>query len=148
VAVGTPKAEMKRWRQEITEVRDWRQVRDGIEVRICPAPDGQELFLVCRSRERKEKESAIHERFIERMESGLGSVQRRIERARKRIDRDQVLLQFGRLCGQNSRAAGRYQIRVVDAPEARPACVWSGVHDRSGTSKRGTARAVTCCAPT
>jgi transposase len=116
--IGTPKAEMKRWRKEIAEARDWRQVRDGIEVKLCPGPDGQELFLLCRSRERKEKESAIHERFIERMESGLGSLQRRIERARRRIDRDQVLLQLGRLCGQNSRAAGRYQIRVVDAPEA------------------------------
>ena len=116
--IGTPKAEMKRWRKEITEARDWRQVRDGIEVKLCPGPDGQELFLLCRSRERKEKESAIHERFIERMESGLGSLQRRIERARRRIDRDQVLLQLGRLCGQNSRAAGRYQIRVVDAPDA------------------------------
>ncbi len=115
--IGTPKAEMKRWRREITEARDWRQVRDGIEVKLCPGPDGQELFLLCRSRERKEKESAIHERFIERMESGLGSLQRRIERARRGIDRDQVLLQLGRLCGQNSRAAGRYQIRVVDAPE-------------------------------
>jgi len=116
--IGTPKAEMKRWRKEITEARDWRQVRDGIEVKLCPGPDGEELFLLCRSRERKEKESAIHERFIQHMESGLGSLQRRIQRARRRIDRDQVLLQLGRLCGQNSRAAGRYQIRVVDAPEA------------------------------
>jgi len=64
-----------------------------------------------RSAERQQKE---HARFCERIETALASLQRRIERAQKPIDRGGAERQIGRLLGRNSRAAAGYAIRLVD----------------------------------
>src|SRR5215469_8199530 len=39
--VGTPKAMLKRFEGDL-RARDWQQVREGLEVRFCPAPGGDE----------------------------------------------------------------------------------------------------------
>jgi len=54
--------------------KDWNQVREGLEVRLCPAPGGEEVFLLCRSAQRKEKEQAMHERFEKRIAEGLEKI--------------------------------------------------------------------------
>jgi transposase len=114
--IGTPKSEMKRWSRQIADAQDWKEIRDGIEVKLCAGPDGQETFLLCRSVERREKEQAIHERFIKRMEASLTKMARRLEHAKRPIDRDKAHQQIGRMCALNSRAAGRYLIKVVHEP--------------------------------
>ena len=110
--IGTPKSELKKWSREISEGRDWRSVRDGVEAKLCMGPDGAETFLLCRSADRRAKERAMHERFSKRIEERLGSLERRLERSRKRLDREAIGRQIGRILAQNSRAAGRYEIRV------------------------------------
>ena len=65
--VGTPKGLLKRFERELL-AQDWHQVHTGLEVRFCPAPGGEELFVLCRSAQRKEKEQAMHERFEKRIE--------------------------------------------------------------------------------
>ena len=80
----------------------------------CPSLDGVSLVGEVRSAERQQKEQAMHARFCERIETALASLQRRIERARKPIDRGAAERQTGRLLGRNSRAAARYAIRLVD----------------------------------
>jgi transposase len=125
--IGTPKSELRRWSAALTQAKDWRTVREGLEAKLCTGPDGQELFLLCRSAERREKERAMHERFSRRIEARLNSLARRIEHSRKRLDRESLERQIGRILGQNSRAAGRYRIRVEDDP-SRPSgvrLVWS-----------------------
>jgi transposase len=112
--IGTPKSELKKWSGAIAEARDWRTVRDGVEAKLCPGPEGDETFLLCRSADRREKERAMHERFAKRIEERLERLGRRLERSRKRLDREAIGRQIGRLLGQNSRAAGRYRIQVVD----------------------------------
>jgi transposase len=112
--IGTPRAEMKKWERELASKDDWHKVRDGIEVKICPGPDGEETFLLCRSADRQEKERAMHERFSARIEAGLGSLGRRLERSRRPLDRGVLERQIGRLLERNRRAAGRYQIQLVD----------------------------------
>jgi hypothetical protein len=62
-------------------------VRDGVEAKVCAGPDGSETFLLVRSTERQKKEQAMHARFCERIETALASLQRRIERAQKPINR-------------------------------------------------------------
>ena len=57
-----------------------------------------------RSAERQQKEQAMHARFCERIETALAGLQRRIERARKPIDRGAAERQIGRLLGRNSTA--------------------------------------------
>jgi transposase len=125
--IGTPKSELRRWSREIASSRDWCSVRDGVEAKLCPGPDGNETFLLCRSADRRAKERAMHERFSKRIEERLASLGRRLERSRKRLDREAVGRQIGRMLAQNSRAAGRYQIRVEDDPTqaAGLRLVWS-----------------------
>ena len=112
--IGTSKSELKKFAAQLADRRDWRQVRDGVEAKVCTGPDGSETFLLVRSAERQQKEQAMHARFCERIESALASLQRRIERAQKPIDRSATERQIGRLLGRNSRAAARYAIRLVD----------------------------------
>lgn len=112
--IGTPRAEMKKWERELASEADWHKVRTGIEVKLCPGPDGEETFLLCRSADRQEKERAMHARFAARIEAGLGSLGRRLARARRPLDRGTLERQIGRLLERNRRAAGRYQIRLVD----------------------------------
>jgi hypothetical protein len=112
--IGTPKSELKKWRAKMVEEKDWQQVRDGLEVKLCPSPDGGETFVLCRSVERREKELAMHGRFCEKIEKTLVSLNRRIDRARKRMDRGRIERQLGRLLGRNSRSAGRYHIQIAE----------------------------------
>jgi transposase len=115
--IGAPKSELKKWSREIADGTDWQTVRDGVEAKVCRGPDGTETFLLCRSADRREKERAMHERFSKRIEERLASLGRRIERSRKRLDREAIGRQIGRMLAQNSRAAGRYQIHVIDDPK-------------------------------
>ena len=129
--IGTAKSELRKWSRQISEARDWLLVRDGVEVKLCPAPDGAETFLLCRSLERREKEKAMHARFSERIEAGLQSLARRLERARSPQDRGPLERQIGRLLQRNTRAAGRYSIRLAEAPElaSRLRLLWSARED-------------------
>jgi transposase len=112
--IGTARAELGRFAQQITEKTDWRQIREDIEVKICRGPDGSETFLLCRSASRSEKEKAMHERFSQHIEAGLQSLDRRIEKSQKGLDRGELERQIGRLLGQNSRAAARYSISLLE----------------------------------
>lgn len=125
--IGTAKSELRRWVRAIAEADDWQSVREGVEAKLCSGPDGQETFVLCRSLERRAKEQAIHTRFEKRIEQGLAKLARRIERARRPLNRGKLERQIGRLLERNARAAGRYLIELEPEP-ARPAGVrlkWS-----------------------
>jgi hypothetical protein len=112
--IGMPKGELKKWRAELLETKGWEPVREGLEVKLGPGPQGVETFVLCRSVERREKERAMQERFCRRIEEKLASLKRRLEVTGKRLDRGPVERQLGRLLSRNSRAAGRYQVQVVE----------------------------------
>lgn len=114
--VGTPKSDLKKFEREIL-ANDWEKVREGLEVKRCASPDGQETFILCRSEDRRTKEKAMHDRFVRRIEEALQSLGRRLEHARKREDRGKVERQVGRLLGRNSRGAGAFKIVFEEAPE-------------------------------
>jgi len=111
--VGTPKAMLKGFERDLL-AKGWSTVHEGLEVKLSPSPDGQETFILCRSRDRREKERAMHARFEGRIEAGLEQLAGRLRRARKRPNRSQVERQIGRLLGRNSRAAGVFGIGVEE----------------------------------
>lgn len=111
--IGTPKAELKRWLKQIDDPRDWRQIREDVQVKICRGPDTEETFLLCRSASRIDKERAMHERFKVRIEQGLDSLERRIDKSTKALDPGVIERQIGRLLQRNSRAAGAFSITVI-----------------------------------
>ncbi len=112
--IGASKSELKKLAPHLADARDWRQVRDGVEAKLCAGPDGSETFVLVRSAERREKERAMHDRFCERIETALARLKGRLERARNPVDRGAAERQIGRLLGRNSRAAARYAIRLIE----------------------------------
>ncbi len=116
--IGASKQELKKFERELIDTRDWMKVRDDVEAKLCTGPDGTETFVIVRSAERREKERAMHERFATRITDGLLSLQRRLEKAKRPIDRGPLERQIGRLLGKNSRAAGKFSVQVVDDKHA------------------------------
>src|SRR3989442_434692 len=110
--IGTPKSDLKRWQRTLVEQHGWQTIREGIEVKLCAGPDGVESFILCRSRERRDKEQAMHQRFAERIRKGLDSLARRLEHARHTVDARLIERQIGRLLERNTRAAIAFQIQV------------------------------------
>lgn len=114
--IGANKSELKRLAPQLADARDWRQVRDGVEAKLCVGPDGAETFLLVRSADRQQKERAMHARFAERIETALARLEGRLARAQQPVDRSATERQIGRLLGRNARAAGRYAIRLIEDP--------------------------------
>ncbi len=107
--VGTPKALLRRFEHDLA-AESWQQVRASVEARLVPAPGGDEVFILCRSRQRREKEQAIHQRFARRIEEGLRAIAASCHR---RPQPAVVIAQrVGRFLGQNSRAAGLFQVQI------------------------------------
>jgi len=47
--VGTPRSELKNWENALIDKEGWKEIREGLEVKLCPGPDGLETFILCRS---------------------------------------------------------------------------------------------------
>ena len=122
--VRTPKGMLKRFEGEL-RAKDWNQVREGLEVRLCPAPGGEEVFLLCRSAHRKEKEQAMHERFAKRIEEGLEKI---VASCGKRKQLPAAVGQrVGRLLGKNSRAAGAFEVKIDPDTDGFAKCQWKRI---------------------
>ncbi len=137
--IGGLTGDLKKLAPQLTEARHWRQVREGIEAKVCAGPDGAETFLLVRSADRQQKAQAMHQRFCARIEAGLSSLQRRLESARSPIDRSATERQIGRLLGANSRGAARYAIRLLDDParDSRLRLEWSARPEWDDWSRHG-----------
>jgi transposase len=120
--VGTPKNQLPRFARQLTE-GTWRAIRDGLEVQLCPAPDGGvEKYLLCRSQDRRAKETAIRERFAQRIEAGLRRMAAGL--ARRQEDVATISRRVGRLLERNQRAAALFDIRVEAAADGATQLTW------------------------
>jgi transposase len=113
--VGTPKGLLRRFEQYLTD-KDWHEVQAGVEVKLVPGPDGQETFVLARSADRREKEKAMHQRFFERLETRLQSLQAAAESGRLR-DLCVAHQRLGRLKERYWRAAGAFDVRIQALPK-------------------------------
>lgn len=109
--MGTPRSMLKQYEQALV-ADNWQSVREGLQVKMVNSPNGDETFILCRSRERCEKERAMHQRFENRIEEGLVRLCSRLDKAKKQPDEQQVQRQIGRLLQRNSRAGVLFDIRV------------------------------------
>jgi transposase len=107
--VGTAKNSLRQFERELL-AEDWRQVHEGLEVRIAPAPNGKEVFILCRSAERRAKERAMHERFEKRIEEGLAKIH--VSCQKKKQKPVTIATRVGRLLGRNTRAAALFDVQV------------------------------------
>jgi transposase len=126
--VGTPKSMLRQFEQELLK-HDWREVRSGVEVKLCPAPGGgEETFILCRSHDRSEKDLAIVRRFEQRIERRLAAMAARCEKQRR--DPMKVEREVGRLLGQNTRAERLFDVRIGTTSDGVAHLEWKKLDDR------------------
>jgi transposase len=120
--LGASKSTLKRFERELL-ASDWRHIREDLEVKLCSSPDNSdELFILCRSQDRREKEKAMHQRFEQRIEAALEKLQAGCQK--RRYQKETIDRKVGRILAQNSRAAGLFEVEVKET-EAGAAIGWS-----------------------
>lgn len=124
--IGTNKNKLKKFEQHLL-TQDWKKVHEGLEVKLCPSPDGgEEIFILCRSEARREKERAIHKRFTERLEKGLNKIKKSCASGRlKKVNIAER--RIGRLLERNSRASPMFDIDVKER-DGKLDLTWT-IHD-------------------
>ena len=152
--VGTPKSMLKRFEAELLQ-EDWNTIRDGLEVKLCQVPreveaedtdssvpetsekaasdrsasdEDEEVFILCRSRDRYQKEEAMVRRSEGKIEARLKSMAARCQ-AQKR-DPLKVSQEVGRLMGQNTRAARMFDVNVESDESGHAKLKWKKVKAR------------------
>lgn len=123
--VGTPKSMLRKYEKQLSS-QDWSGVREGLEVKLCPDPQGgSETFILCRSSDRRQKEQAMHERFEKRIEEGLTGL---AKMAQKRSMTAVALAQrVGRLLGQNTRSAGLFKTDITSDADGNAVLKWEKI---------------------
>jgi transposase len=112
--IGAPKSELKTFADALASATGWREVREGVKVKLARCPETGETVILCRSADREAKEQAMHDKFSRRIEAGLQRLAARIARSKKRLDREHVNRQIGRLLQQNQRAARRFKVHLAE----------------------------------
>ena len=110
--VGTLRGLLKDFKKEIDQ-NDWTKIHGGVEVKIACHPEyGQEKFILCRSDGRKEKESAILDRQVKRLEEKLEKIKAGITKGRLK-NASQIERRIGRWLGRNPKAEVLFSVELV-----------------------------------
>ena len=112
--IGAPKSELKKFAPELAIAGGWREIREGVEVKLAHCSETGDTVVLCRSADRRSKEQAMHDKFSRRIEVALERLATRISRSKRRLDREQVNRQIGRILQQNQRAAQRFKVRLAE----------------------------------
>jgi transposase len=121
--IGTPKSMLKQFERQLIE-ESWDHVREDVEVKFCRSPDGgEETFILCRSRDRLEKEKAIFARFESRIEEGLNKIQAGCEK--RKHSAVKIAERVGRWKGANSRAARLFDVKVEEGEDGQARLTWT-----------------------
>jgi len=110
--VGTPRSKLKEFEAELLK-DDWLQVRPEVEIKPVSIPGGEETYILCRTRGRREKENAIRSRFTARIEKALSGLQSSVARGRLK-NRDKIHLRLGRIQARYPQVADLYEMGVKE----------------------------------
>jgi transposase len=119
--VGTPRSKLKQFEQELLK-DDFEKIRPEVEVKQIRIPGGEETYILCRTVGRKEKEKAIRNRFVAKIEKALAGLQKRIAEGKLR-DRFKMERNLGRIQASHPQVADLYEMAVKDRKEG-PRLVW------------------------
>jgi transposase len=110
--VGTPRSKLREFERELLG-EGWLQARADVEVKLVPAPGGEETYILCRSTARREKEQAMRSRFSARMERALTALHKRVAAGQLR-DRGKIERQLGAIQARHPQVADLYELRVIE----------------------------------
>src|SRR6266446_2322239 len=96
--------------------------RADVEVKQIRIPGGEETYILCRTAGRKEKEKAIRNRFVAKIEKALAGLRKRIAEGKLR-DRFKMERNLGRIQASHPQVADLYEMAVQDSKEG-PRLVW------------------------
>ena len=102
---------------------DWQVVHCGLEVKLVDGPDGKEVFILCRSKDRAEKEKAMHDRFEQRIEDALMQTAKGCEKRKYKVK--VIERRVGKLLRKNSRGAGLFDVEVSESPSGGAQITWT-----------------------
>ena len=124
--VGTPRQALRKVERELLEC-DWQEVEAGIELKLVDMPGGEddsgeddpgarEMFVLCRSRARVDKDRAIVERARVRLAAALEKLRAQTESGRER-NRAKIERRIGKLLAANWRAGRLFTVDVDEQPD-------------------------------
>ncbi len=119
--LGANRGELKQYETELLK-KDWHTVHEGLEVKRVESPDGEEVFILCRSNDRAKKEKSMHDRFESRIEESL--IQMANGCKKRRYQEKVIERRIGKLLGKNSRAAGLFDIKVEKGENGGATVSW------------------------
>jgi transposase len=112
--VGTPRSKLKQFEAELLS-GGWERVREDVEVKRVRVPGGEETYVLCRTRARREKEKAIRSRFSTQIEKALAGLAQRVATGKLK-DRGKIERRLGRIEARYPSVADLYQARVIETP--------------------------------
>ena len=125
--LGTPKSMLRKFERQLLD-SNWREVHEGLEVKLCPAPGGEEVFILCRSAQRRLKEQAMHDRFerrigqkLEAMADGCGKRKQNPLKVAQQVGRLLTKKQPGRRLVSGGRGSRHARMGSSALEQARPA---------------------------
>jgi transposase len=110
--VGTARSKLKQFEQELLK-DDFEKIRPEVEVKQIRIPGGEEIYILCRTAGRKEKEKAIRSRFVVKIEKALAGLAKRIAEGKLR-DRFKMERNLGRIQASHPQVADLYEMAVQD----------------------------------
>ena len=120
--LGAQRSLLKKFKEEFLG-DGWKKIRPDLEVKICRSPEEKDVFILCRSGARKEKEKAIHERFASRIEKGLRKIQESC--SKRKYSLPVIAERVGALTGRNSRSSSLFEISYTQGSEGGTQITWS-----------------------
>jgi transposase len=118
--VGTPKSQLRAYEEQLAEKENWVEVETGVEARLVEHPDGegQERYVLCRSKARGAKERAMLERQMTHLSEEMLKIERSLRR-RAQSDLGKVERRIGRWQGKYASAARLLTVELLKDAEGR-----------------------------
>lgn len=126
--VGTPKGRLSRLEKRLTGL-PWRQVREGVEVKLLPQ-DG-ELYVLAQSRDRVNKERAMRRRQLKNLWKRLNQL------AGMKLKRDALLLKLG---AARQMSPSAWRLVEIGVPQAGASLRFALRKDRLRETRRREGR--------
>ena len=116
--VGTLRSLLKDFKSKI-DTDGWNAIQSGIEVKLVRHPEfGEEKFILCRSEGRKQKERAMLDRQVKRLEDQLKKIASGVKKGRLK-DSSRIERRIGRWLGRNPKAELLFDVELVRDADGR-----------------------------
>ena len=119
--IGTAKSQLKEYQTQYLDENDWTKVHDGLEVKLVELCDKKtsEHYVMCRSQERVQKESAILESRKLKLLAKLSEIHASLEKRPANVNK--TYLRVGRWMGQYTAVSKYYEVEVLTDKNATKA---------------------------